>query len=113
MPEEIVAIIIISIIAGTIMSVVKMSLNYRSERFSARSGEESSLTRSELEAMIRRAVSEATKPLVERLEELSGTLETDARSLSGHTPDLLEGADAFESEEAPEPVRRRTRRRPG
>ncbi|WP_456426882.1 hypothetical protein [Rhodocaloribacter sp.] len=113
MPEEIVAIIIVSIVAGTFMSFVKMILKYRSERFVSHSGDESSLTRSELEAMIRRAVAEATKPLAERIEELTETLEEDAPRLTGLAPDLLEGADAFEPEEAPEPVRRRARRRSG
>ncbi len=113
MPDEIVAIIIISIIAGTFISFVKMILNHRSERFVSSSGDESSLTRSELEAMIRRAVAEATKPLAERIEDLAETLEGDAPRLPEPAPDLLEGADAFEPEEAPEPVRRRARRRSG
>lgn len=112
MPEEIVAIIIISIVAGTFISVVKMILNYRSERFAAHTGEDA-LTRSELEAMIRRAVAEATKPMAERIEELSGALGADAPRLTASEHDLLDGADAFESEEAPETVRRRRRRRSG
>ncbi len=113
MPEEIVAIIIISIVAGTFISFMKMILNHRSEQFAARAGDDPSLTRSELEAMIRRAVAEATKPLAERIEELAETLEGDAPRQPEPAPDLPEGADAFEPEEAPEPVRRPARRRSG
>lgn len=82
MPEEIMAIIIIAIIAGTITSLTKLILSHREKTAGYRSGvgkaeqaESGSLTTSELERMLDRVVKKATNPILDRLEDLEDRLE--------------------------------------
>ena len=89
MPEEILAIIIISIFAGTTMSLTRMILAHR--RSMKGSAGSSSLTTSELERMMRRAVEEATEPLHRKIEDLEHDLVVgqDGRQLAAPRKDLL------------------------
>ena len=105
MPEEILAIIIISIFAGTAMSLTRMILAHR--RSMKGSAGSSSLTTSELERMMRRAVEEATEPLQRKIEDLELDLVTGkgARKLEAPRKDLLldledEEDDAVDGESA-------------
>ncbi len=109
MPEEVLAITIIAILSGSVITIVKSVLGYRERtRFGVTSrrgardqvSEGASVTTSELEDMMRRAVSDATAPLADRLEVLESRVAS-ARRL----PDagLLE--DPPESPEAA-PVRK-------
>ncbi len=74
MPEEIVAIIIVSLIAGTVMvlGVAKIITGYLKSRHAGGSGP--SLTSSELSGLIRSAVEEAVDPLSDRLDRLEKRL---------------------------------------
>jgi len=67
MPEEILIIIIVSIVAASVISIVRMGLNF-AEKTSTSEG--STLTTSELERMMRRAVEDATAPLARKVEDL-------------------------------------------
>jgi len=103
MPEEIAIIIVMSIIAGTLMVLFGMTLNYRKTKFQVRQEKGDGLTQSELEAMIERAVRNATTPLAEKIEDLQNRL--DAPRLEA---DLGEMLDEMPDEEGV-PVKRRTR----
>jgi len=85
MPEEIVAITIISIVAGTLMMITlaKMLFSYLRDRagLSKRSASSPSLTTSELEGMLRRVVAEANEPLLDRVEALEDILSSGSKSL--------------------------------
>jgi hypothetical protein len=79
MPEEIVVITVVAITFGSIVTIVKSVLAYRERiRLGSPAGapsrtssaEGASLTTSELEKMMRRAVSEATAPLADRMDAL-------------------------------------------
>jgi hypothetical protein len=85
MPEEILAIVIISIFAGTAMSMVRMILSYKERKSMSSTGSHagSSLTTSELERMMKRAVEEATEPLVHKIDDLENEL-----ALRQSTPQL-------------------------
>ena len=106
MPEEILAITIVAIVFGSIVTIVKSVLGYRERtRFGVtpRAGSRShssggaSLTTSELEDMMRRAVADATAPLAERMDVLESHVAS-ARRLP--EADLLQ--DPLESpEQAP------------
>jgi len=76
MPEEILAIVIISIFAGTVMSIVRMVLSYKERKSMTSTGSHtgSSLTTSELERMMKRAVEEATEPLVRKIDDLESEM---------------------------------------
>jgi len=95
MPDEIVAIVIISILAGTFMSIIRMVLGYKERRLTSGKMGESSLTTSELERMMRRAVEEATEPLVRKIDDLEFELATrkEAPQLGEGRRDLLAGVD--------------------
>lgn len=67
MPEEILIIIIVSIVAASVISIVRMGLNFAEK---TRTSEGSTLTTSELERMMRRAVEDATAPLARKVEDL-------------------------------------------
>jgi len=103
MPEEILLIIVTSIMAGTLMALFGMTLNYRKSKFEYRTSEPSGLAKSELEDMIRSAVTEATLPLAEKIDALQDRL--DAPRLEA---DLGEMIDELPEEERM-PVRGRTR----
>ena len=73
MPEEIVAITIIAIIAGTglMITIASMLFSYLRARSGVGNGEtDPQLTTSELERMLKRVVEEANEPLVERINAL-------------------------------------------
>ncbi len=123
MPEEILAIVLISIAAGTAMSIVRMVLGYRERRGMRGTTKGSSLTTSELEIMMRRAVEEATAPLMQKLvkkmEDLEFELarkkdvrqEQDVRQLHEARTDLLLDVDSDELEATAEPVSRKSQTR--
>ena len=79
MPDGIFVIIVVAIIAGTFLGIVKAILGYLASKHELsgskkqpkqREAPGSSLTTSELHAMIRNAVEEATAPLAARVEHL-------------------------------------------
>lgn len=106
MPEEILAIVLISIAAGTAMSIIRMVLGYRERRGMSGSGKGSSLTTSELERMMRRAVEEATAPLVKKIEDLEFEMATkqEVKQLDEARMDLLLDVDSDELKAPAEPV---------
>ena len=81
MPEEILIIVVLGILSGTVVSLVRMVLGYRERtrgivqppaaKLSASSS--SSITTSELERLMRSAVQDATAPLAERIARLEKT----------------------------------------
>lgn len=103
MPEEILAITIVAIVFGSVVTIVKSVLSYRERtRFGVHQGQiertssaqGTSVTTSELQQMMRDAVSDATAPLQSRLDAL------EARAAPG--PMMQDDADPAESE----PVRK-------
>lgn len=111
MPEEPFIIAALAIMAGTFFAVVKAVLGYLSNKHQLPSGKTangSSLTTSELETMIRRAVDEANAPMRRRLEVLEAIVtDPDERAeLSARQHRLLEELDETESAE-PVAARRR------
>ncbi len=70
MPEEIVAIIIVSILAtfGAAITITKIVVNYLERR--SRPPTDSSLTQGELRELISSAVAEATAPMEVKLADL-------------------------------------------
>ncbi len=114
MPEEILMIILVSIFAGTSISIIRMVLGYRERRGTAPG---SSLTTSELEKMMRRAVEQATAPLVQKLVEKMEDLELEmatkqeVRQLHEARTDLLLDVNSDELEATAEPVSRKSRTR--
>ncbi len=110
MPEEIFVIIVVAICAGTFMSVVGMMINYLKTRSPQATG--NSMTTSELEGMIQKWISEATQPLMERLNDLEDRFESiEADEIKRETGALLDGIDAYEDDKAMEPARREKSRR--
>ncbi len=76
MPEEIAVIIVFSIIAGTLLAIIKAVLNYKSSQQQAMPGRGgSALTAGELRDLMREAVEEANAPLVERLDAVEAGLD--------------------------------------
>lgn len=78
MPEEILIIVIFSILSGTVVSLVRMILGYRERtRGVVQPGPaklpSSSITTSELERLMRSAVEDATAPLADRIARLEKT----------------------------------------
>lgn len=112
MPEEILAIIIVSIASFTAISILKMILSHREKTMGVDSKQQvggSSLTTSELERMLHRAVRKATDPLVDRLEEIEDRINTPALPAAGERIDL--DAVLEESEPAMQPRGERSRQR--
>jgi len=106
MPEEILAIILVSIVAVTILSIVRMSLNYRVRRGVSGTSGGSSLTTSELERMMRRAVEDATAPLTKKVEDLEFEIATRKKpqQLGVARKDLLIDLEDEQVQEIAEPV---------
>lgn len=73
MPEEIMIIIVLGIIAGTVTSLAKIIVGYLQSRSGAPARGEGVTTR-ELEAVMRRAVEDATQPLLARIDDLEDRL---------------------------------------
>ena len=96
MPEEILALAIISIMSFTVLSIIGMSLRYKSRKARHEVGAgSSSLTTSELERMMKRAVQDATFPLEEKIERLEDALALQQASKQLEEPrvDLLADMD--------------------
>lgn len=112
MPEEILVIVILSIVAGTITSMTKMILSHRERTRGGipqrEASGQSSVTTSELERMMHRAVRKATDPLLDRIEELEDRFEAPALPEKGERIDL---DAALEERSAPAMAPRRTRSR--
>jgi hypothetical protein len=95
MPEEIVAIIIISILAGTISGIIKQVLEYKKTRNLARSDSSgSSLTTSELVELLRESVEQATEPLYERMTRIEERLDRRPPA-SGTSGDLMQDVEGY------------------
>lgn len=116
MPEEVVAIVIIAIIAGTLSGLVKQILEYKKSKHAARStgSEGASLTTSELRRLMQAAVEEGNLSLEARFDELEARLD---RLEKRGEPRLLPAADealpeALAPEQEVEPVARGRRSRP-
>ena len=94
MPEEVAVVVVIAIIFGTISSIVKYTAKMK---YSNRtSGAESGVTTSELRALLREAVDEATLPLRAEIEELRDELRA-SRGLPPTVEPLLDDADAADA----------------
>lgn len=118
MPEEIMVIAIIAIIFGTItvMSIVKTVMRYKyGEQKKASQLDTTtsqSMTTSELKAMLRETVTEATQPLVERIEMLEERYfeEESLPALeASRTEPLLELPEELDDEDQLQRTRSRTR----
>jgi hypothetical protein len=96
MPEEIMIIVVVSVLAAsaTLLSIAKMWFNYLNQRsgISRERTPSSSLTTSELEAMLRRISRQANEPLLERIEQLETRLHppADANQLPERAQTLLD-----------------------
>jgi hypothetical protein len=94
MPEEIFVIIMFSMFVGMVLGTVRMVLNYKQARLDARSPHpalspaDNSLTTSELQHLLRKAVEEGTRPLVARIEALEEAL-AEPPALPGSSSRLL------------------------
>lgn len=80
MPEEVAIIAVVAIVMGTLSGIVKSVLKYNQQKWQARtqamaSATDNSLTASELRQMIDQSVSQATLPLLERIEVLEDRLD--------------------------------------
>ncbi|GMQ80889.1 MAG: hypothetical protein BMS9Abin05_0318 [Rhodothermia bacterium] len=106
MPEEILAIIIVSIAAVTTLSIIRMTLNYRARGGVSGTSEGSSMTTSELERMMRRAVEDATAPLTKKVEDLEFEIATRNRpqQLEEARKDLLNDLEDEQLQESSDPV---------
>lgn len=110
MPEEIMVIAIVAIFSGMVISLTKMVLGYREKTRGlgkSESAGSSSVTTSELERMMHRAVRKATDPLVDRIEELEDRLELPSLPAKGERIDL----DAALEERSPAMAPRRSKTR--
>ena len=103
MPEEILIIVIVSILAGTSMSLIRMILGHRERTSLKGSVQGASMTTSELERMMKRAVEEATEPLARKVEELELASSKRPRQLEEASADLLLEIDEEENELAARP----------
>ncbi|HMB90256.1 MAG TPA: hypothetical protein VKP65_05370 [Rhodothermales bacterium] len=106
MPEEPFIVLALAIVAGTFFAVVKAVLGYLSSKHQVPSGKlgaGSSLTTSELESMIRRAVDEANAPMRRRLEVLEAIV-TDPEERAQLSPRQAGLLDELEELDAADPV---------
>ncbi len=107
MPEEIMVIAVVAIFSGMVISLTKMVLGYREKTRGLGKSETStasSVTTSEVERMMHRAVRKATDPLTDRIEELEDRLTLGALPAKGERIDL----DAALEERSPAMAPRRT-----
>lgn len=71
MPEEVFVLLVLAVMSFFGLTMTSMILRHRrKQRGSAGSSAESSMTTSELESMMRRAVEDATAPLASKIEDL-------------------------------------------
>ena len=111
MPEGPFILFALAIVAGTFFAVVKVVLGYLSSKHqlpSGKSGSGSSLTTSELETMIRRAVDEANAPMRRRLEVLEAIV-TDPEERAQLSPRQAGLLDELDELDATTPVAARRR----
>jgi hypothetical protein len=117
MPEEIMIIAVMGILAGTITSIIRMVLTHREKTMGVRKGESkrsqsstgsSSLTTSELERMLHRVVRKATDPLNDRLDEIEDRLDAPATLPEAEERIALD-EEYGARESAMAPARKRTR----
>jgi len=87
MPKEVVIIVVVAIIAGTISSIMKHIFSYAKARVREQPREGSSLTTSELQRMLQAAVAEGNARLEERFDLLEARL---ARLEKAESPAALE-----------------------
>lgn len=114
MPFEIMVIIIVAIVAGTLGGIAKQFLTYMQSRQSPGRAE-STLTTSGLQRIVEESVERANLPLLEKIERLEKRLNApEARRPSSHEDpertDLLDRGLLASSDE-PEPAHRTTRTR--
>ncbi|MEM6645170.1 MAG: hypothetical protein AAF730_02850 [Bacteroidota bacterium] len=110
MPDEVVAIILTAIIAGTIMilSIARMiskAITSKQQTKALSEGGGSSLTQSELEKMLERVVASAQEPIVERLDMIEMMLLKQPALLEGKAEAPLTFPDV-EEEDAAVPARK-------
>lgn len=81
MPGEVFVIIIVAIVMTTVMvtSIVKHTMEYLSGKSKSKH-DESSLTSSELQALMQEAVTRATQPLMDQVKELERRLEASSQN---------------------------------
>ncbi|MEM1095149.1 MAG: hypothetical protein AAGJ10_11155 [Bacteroidota bacterium] len=99
MPDEVVAIVLTAIIAGTIMilSIARMiskAITAKQQTKALAEGSGSSMTKSELERMLERVVASAQEPIVERLDMIEMMLLKEPALLEGKTEEPLTFPDA-------------------
>lgn len=108
MPEELAVIIVLFIVLVLAPRGVFLGIKSLRESKASTSSTGSSLRRSDLQAMIDEAVTEATAPLVERIDELERDLLLGGGRIS---PDAMEdafGDDGYDEEAQTRPIRQRT-----
>lgn len=93
MPEEVAVVLVVAIIAGSVSSVIKQAIKARSSR-KASATDAGGITMSELRAMMRDAVEEATLPLRAEIEDLKD----EVRAARGLPPAQEKLLGAFEDE---------------
>lgn len=86
-------VFIVAIVFGFVSLIVKMNLDFQREKMGRLPGAEAGLRTSELKALIREAVEEANRPLLDRLDDLEAQLESDRQLIASTPPRLLEGPD--------------------
>ena len=106
MPTEIFILVLVSMGGGMFMGIVSMILKYLREQSEGLGGP--SLTTSELEAMMRRAVEEANAPLLGRVEAIEERLEALPR-LAAHGDEWLDEEEPEAALQPPRLARRATR----
>lgn len=112
MPEELFVLFVLAILSFTILSIIGMTMRYKSKNAQRNIGSgSSSLTTSELERMMKRAVRSAIGPLEEKLETLEDALvlQNTPRQIEASKVDLLSDMDLHLSEDAREKESVRTK----
>jgi len=99
MPDEVVAIILTAIVAGTIMilSIVRMiskTVTSKQQTKALAESSGSSMTQRELERMLERVVANAQEPIVERLDMIETMLLKQPALLEGKAEEPLAFPDA-------------------
>ncbi len=109
MPEEVFVIVLIGIIAGTLSRITTQFFNYLKSKGS-KATSDASMTTSELEGMIQKWIVEATRPLVDRLENIEEKLDIDLNESQVNRKSILDDMDGFEEAGEKEiETRRRTK----
>jgi hypothetical protein len=87
-------VLIVAIVFSFVALMVKMNLDFkRTQLIDRGSGGHDGLRTSELKALIREAVEEANRPLLERLDDLDARLETTRQLEQEDAPRLLKGSE--------------------